>query len=138
MSSAEHLIRLIVLAGWLQIGIVAANALLPGGLRYRENLLKVSPIVRQVFIVHSLYILLVLVVFGGMCILFARDLVSGGALGRYLSAALAAFWLSRLIVQLCYYDAEVRRQYRSLDALFILALVFLAAVFSVAAIGVGE
>ena len=47
-------------AGAVQLVIIAANFVLPKKLRCRENLARVSPMIREVFIVHWVYIVLVL------------------------------------------------------------------------------
>ena len=129
------LVTLIRIAGAVQIGIVAANAVIPSTLRYREGLRGVPPIIRQIFIVHAIYIVLVLVIFGGLCLLFAPELAAGGALGRYLSAALAIFWGLRVFLQLLYYDPVVRRRLRALDVTYTAALLFLTGVFAWSAAG---
>ena len=48
-------------AGTLQFVIAVANFFAPAKLQYRENLAQVSPIIRQIFTVHCIYIVLVLV-----------------------------------------------------------------------------
>jgi hypothetical protein len=55
-------------------------------------------------------------------------------MGRFLSAFMAAFWLLRIGLQVFYYDREIRRQNWTLDALYMVALVVLVAVFGVAAL----
>jgi hypothetical protein len=50
------LVLLLWLAGVVQVAISAANLFLPGKLKYRENLGHVAPIIRQIFVVHSAYI----------------------------------------------------------------------------------
>ena len=129
------LIPCIWMAGAIQILIVAMNIPLPRLLRYRENLSNVSAIIRQIFIVHSLYIILTLIGFSLLCFWFASDLVSENPLGRFLSGFLAVFWLLRLCVQLFYYDAEVKRRYRIVNFVFQSAVLFLGSVFSIAALG---
>ena len=49
--------------GAIHLAIVAGSALLPGKLQLHENLAKLPPFLRQVFLVHWLYILIVLVFF---------------------------------------------------------------------------
>jgi hypothetical protein len=132
MSRVELLIWV---AGLLQLGIAAANLLLPRILRYRENLARMSPMVREIFLVHSGYIVLVLIAFGAMSLAFAPDLAGGSRLGRFLSAFLALFWLLRIPVQLGY-DPAVRRKYRALDVAFLLALVYLGGTYLLAALEV--
>jgi len=115
--------------------MAAANVSLPRRLRYRENLSRVSPIIRQIFVVHSIYVVFVVLFFGVLCLFFALVLPGGSGLGRFLSATMAIFWLVRVPLQLFYYDAELRKQYRLADAAFSLSAVFLGSVFAVAALG---
>jgi hypothetical protein len=132
MSRVEFLIWV---AGLLQLAIAAANLLLPRILRYRENLARVSPMVREIFLVHSGYIVLVLTAFGTMSLVFAPDLAGGSRLGRFLSAFLAVFWLLRIPVQLAY-DPAVRRKYRAFDVAFLVALLYLGGTYLLAALEV--
>jgi hypothetical protein len=125
--------RWIQLAGIVQAAIIAANFLLPRRLDLRANLERLPLFLRQVFLVHWLYILLVLAGFSGLCFWFADDLAGGSPLGRFLSGGIAVFWLLRFFLQLFYYDAELRRRNRLLDVAYCVALVFLASVFGVAA-----
>lgn len=125
----------IVAAGVVQLVIASANIVLPGKLRYRENIAKLSPIIRQVFIVHAVYIALVLVFFGVLCLLFAGELADASALGRFLSGFLAVFWLLRVAIQLFYYDPQLKRENFAVHLVFTTAFVYLAVVFAVAAFG---
>jgi hypothetical protein len=65
-----------------------------------------------------------------MCFLFAPELSGGGRLGRFLSGFLAAFWGLRVLLQLFYYDREVKRRYAAFNALFLAAYVYLTIVFA--------
>jgi hypothetical protein len=47
---------------------------------------------------------------------------------------MAAFWLLRIGLQIFYYDSEIRRQNRALDALYVVSLVVLVLVFGTAAL----
>jgi hypothetical protein len=84
--------------------ILLANIPLPKKLRCRENLARVSPMIRAVFIVHWAYIVLVLGIFIALCFGFASDLAGGSRLGRFLSTCMAIFWLARVPVQLFFYE----------------------------------
>jgi hypothetical protein len=122
-------------AGAIQLTIIAANFALPKKLRCRENLVQVSPMIREVFIVHWLYIVLVLGIFTALCFWFAPELAGGSRLGRFLSLAMAIFWLLRVPIQLFFYDREIRRQNRLADVAFLLTFSYLGIVFGVAALG---
>ncbi|HKQ87005.1 MAG TPA: hypothetical protein VJS43_09560 [Candidatus Acidoferrales bacterium] len=124
---------LLWIAGAVQLVIAFANLILPGKLKYRENLARVTPIVRQIFVVHSAYIVSTVVLFAAITFGFASELASGRGLGRFLAAAIALFWLCRIPVQFFYYEKTLRRENRSGDAAIILALFFLAATYATAA-----
>ena len=83
-------------AGVIHLVIVAANLALPRKLEYRANLVRVSPIVRQVFITHSAYIVLNLLACSALCLFFAPELAGGSRLGAFMSAYMAGFWWLRL------------------------------------------
>jgi hypothetical protein len=95
-------------AGVVQLLIVAANFWIPSILDYRGNLKRISPMFRQIFVVHSLYIVLTVLGFAGLCLFFAPQLASGQTLARAISAFLAVFWLLRVFLQFGYYDRGVR------------------------------
>ena len=122
----------------MQLAIAVSNIWVPGILHYRENIAKLSPIVRQVFVVHSIYTVLVLLAFSVLCFFFAPQLTSGAPLGRFSSAFLAVFWLLRVGLQFGYYDRGVRAKYRLGDVAYTLAVCSLGIVFAVAALGVGK
>lgn len=130
------LVPYIWVAGAVHLSIAASNFVAPSKLRYRENLAKLSPIVRQIFIVHAVYIVGVLIAFSGLCLFFAPELAGASPLGKFLSGYIALFWLARCLIQLLYYDSGVRKQNRLADVAFSLASFYLGSTFAVAALGV--
>ena len=119
----------IEVAGLVHWAIAAANIALPKKLNYRENLSHVTPMFRQVFVVHSVYIVAVVAALGYICLRFAAELAGDEPLARFLALGLALFWGIRLVIHLFYYDAEVRRRNRMGDFAFIAAICYLVAVF---------
>jgi len=128
------MIRAIWGAGAVHVGIMAANVPLPGRLRVRERLAGVPRFVRQIFYVHWIYIVIVLGLFAALCFGFAPELAGASGLGRFLSGFMAGFWLLRILLQLLYYDREIRRENRGLDALYVGSLIVLVGIFGWAAI----
>jgi hypothetical protein len=128
------MIRAIWGAGVVHVGIIAANVPLPRRLRVRERLAGVPPFVRQIFYVHWVYIVIVLGMFAALCFRFAADLAGGSELGRFLSGFMAGFWLLRIVLQIFYYDREVRRESRGLDGMYLGALIVLVVIFGMAAL----
>ena len=121
-------------AGVVHLGIMAANIPLPGKLRVHEHLAGVPEFVRQIFYVHWVYIMIVLGMFAGLCFGFARELAGASGMGRFLSMFLAGFWLLRIVLQVFYYDREVRRENRGLDGMYLGSLVVLVVIFGMAAV----
>src|SRR5579864_1081927 len=135
-GTMRHLIPWLWAAGALQLLIIAANFVLPTKLQCRENLARVTPMIRAVFVVHWVYIVLVLGIFTSLSFWFAPELAGASRLGRFLSAVIAVFWLLRVPIQVFFYDPELRKQNRFGDVIFLIAFSFLGVVFSVAALGV--
>ena len=131
------LLLLLWLAGFVQVAIAFANFFLPAKLKYDENLSRVSPIIRQIFVVHSVYIVGVVLLFAAVTFGFARELASGHGLGRFLAEAIALFWLLRAPVQLLYYDATLRSENRWGDIAFTTGALFLAATYGAASFAHG-
>ena len=122
-------------AGAIHLLITSVNFFLPTKLRYAENLSKVSTIIRQVFVVHSVYIVIVLLGLSGLCFAFAPELAGATRLGRALSGFIAVFWGLRVCIQLFYYDPALKRENRAVHVLFTTAFLYLAVVFAVATVG---
>ncbi len=124
----------IYLAGALHLLVASANAFAFRKFRYLEHLRGVPLVVRQVFLVQNAYMMLLQVGVALLCFFFAGELTSGRPLGLALAGFLALFWGSRVLLQLFYYDRELRRANRFFDMLFLLGDAYLAAVFALAAL----
>lgn len=132
----HRMMELIILAGLVQLALVGANITLPRILKPSTELSPVSPMVRKMFYVHWIYIVFVLLIFSALSLLFAGELASGRGVGRFISAAIAVFWLARVPIQFFYYDADLRRANRLGDVACITAFTFLGVVYGVAATGI--
>ena len=122
------------LAGAIQAGIVLANFPLPAKLRVRQGIAPLPRFLRQVFIVHWIYIVITVALFSALCFLFPSELGTS-PLGRFVSGFLAFFWGLRIALQLAYYDSEVRRQNRFLDLCYLVGLGALTGILGAAAAG---
>lgn len=129
------MILAIRVAGGIHLAIIAANVPLPGKLKVRQHLASVPNFIRQIFFVHWIYIVLMLGLFSTLCLFFPAQLAGGTSLGRFLSGYMALFWLLRIVLQVTYYDRAVRGENRLLDAMYLVALIVLSIIFSLAALG---
>jgi len=132
--SATLMKEMIWFAGAVHVGIVLANIPLPGRLRVRERLAGLPRFLRQIFYVHWGYIVIVVGMFAALCFGFAGDLAGASGVGRFLSGFMAGFWLLRVGLQVFYYDKELRRENRGLDALYVVSLILLVGILGIAAL----
>ena len=123
------------LAGALQLAVAVANLALPRVLDYRRSLAPLSPLIRQIFLVHSAYIVLVLAIFGGLSVLYPATVADGSPPARFLAGSLAIFWHLRTGLQLFYYDSAARREHLWIDRLWLAATTWLGTVYSLAFFG---
>ena len=123
------LIVAIWVAGGVQLAIAAANLEVARKLDYRSSLARLTPMVSQIFLVHAVYIVLVILWLGALCLLFAVRLASGDPLARFLTGGVAAFWGLRAIIQLTVYDRQVRKDHRLQDVAFLAVCILLTGIF---------
>jgi hypothetical protein len=119
-------------AAVLQWLVASSNLFAARIFAYRAELAKLSPFVREVFIVQNIYIMTTVAMFGIVSIFFATALAGGSALGRFLSGFLAIFWGGRIIIQLFFYDQEVKRSRPIANLVFLATFIYLCGVFAVA------
>ncbi len=125
---------LIQLAGLLHFVIAGTNFFAARLFRYRENMNRIEPFVREVFWVQNGFIVLITLFLGVLCLVFSRELAGSSALGRSLSGFLCFFWGARLVIQLGFYDAGAKRRFPMANWGFTLVFAFLMLVFGVAAL----
>jgi hypothetical protein len=119
-------------AGMILSGLVLANFVAAKRWRYADNLAGSEAMVRQVFYVHCAYIVAIIAALAVLCLGWPRLLLEDG-MGRVLCGFFGLFWGSRVLVQLTYYDREVRRRDRGWDVFFLGVFAVLSAVFTLAA-----
>jgi len=105
MSLALHL----KVVGLLMLALAAAHFTFPRRFNWASELRRLSPLNRQIFIVHDLFIVLMLVMMGLLSLWQTAALLEPTALGRVMLAGLTLFWAVRLFVQFFVYDASLWR-----------------------------
>jgi hypothetical protein len=108
----------------------------PQVLEWKASLAKLEGLLRQLIWVHGAFIVLVIIGFGILSLMFAKELASGTPLARGMCGFIAIFWAARLVVQFFVFDAKshlkttfLKLGYHSLTLVFI----YHAAVYSWAA-----
>ena len=97
------------LAGSLQILLALAHLVFIRRLEWRADLERVSLFTRQVFWVHTGFLMLMLVGFGMLDLLLAEVLLERTVLARAMLGGLTAFWAARWYCQFFVYSPELWR-----------------------------
>lgn len=95
----DLLVTLIFSAGFGQLCILFASALVPFRLNWRRDLQSLPRLHRQMYWTYGGYIVLSIVAFAAISILNARELAGGSGLARGFCAYVAVFWGIRLVLQ---------------------------------------
>lgn len=120
-------------AGAILLGLAVANFFAAGRFGYARNLAGAEAMVRQVFYVHCGYIVAIITGLAVLCLGWPGLLLDDG-MGRVLCGFFGLFWGSRVVVQLMYYDKEVRRRDRGVPVFFLGVFAVLGAIFTLAAV----
>lgn len=97
------------IAGLLLLLLAAAHVFFPKQFHWSEELARLSLLNRQIFLVHVVYIVVLVTSMGLLSLVFTQALVEHTLLARLVLAWLCLFWLSRLAVQWLVYDASLWR-----------------------------
>lgn len=105
MNTSETLTLALQTAAILQMGVAIINLGLARILHWEKEVENMSLLLRQVFQIHGWYISLTLAIFAVMTFRFAGEMAGGAhpAL-QWLSALIALFWGSRVILQFTHYS----------------------------------
>ena len=94
------------IAGTLHFCLLLAGFLAPHVLNWKEELQKIDSLSRQLILVHGGFIVLTIIAFGVITLVATNDILNGSALGMAFATFVGVFWLSRLLLQLFYFDAD--------------------------------
>jgi hypothetical protein len=96
--------QIIRLAGLGQIVLALGSLAVPKVLAWRAELAKTAPLIKQMFWVYAGYIFVINLSFGLVSLVCAGDLTDGSKLASLLTGFIAAYWVSRVLIQFFYFD----------------------------------
>ena len=100
-------VSLLEAAALLQVGIAALNLFLVRLLHWREDLLRMPLLLREVFRIHAWFISITLAIFAVLTWRFAPQMAGGAdPVCRWLAAAIGLFWTIRTTLQITYYSSS--------------------------------
>ncbi|HTE06519.1 MAG TPA: hypothetical protein VK824_10005 [Planctomycetota bacterium] len=129
MSAELHL----RIAGVLQLGLALLHLAFPKRFDWARELPRLSLLNRQMFVVHTAFIAVVVAMFGALSLLAPQALLEESVLSRLVLGGLAAFWTLRLVVQCCVFDSRLWRGHAlhtAIHILFTAAWLYLGGVYA--------
>jgi hypothetical protein len=90
---------LLILLGLAHIGF-------PRYFKWKEDLKPLSTINKQMMLVHTFFIALIVLLMGVLCLTSSKQLIETD-LGKKISLGLAIFWTTRLIIQFFGYSPKL-------------------------------
>ena len=135
--SQSDLERLIFFAGFGQLSVLIASALVPIRLNWKEELGSLKKLHRQMYWTYGGYVVMAIISFGLISIFNARELASGSGLARGLCAYITVFWGVRVSLQAVFDVKEHLSTWWLKGGYYTLTLVFLALtiVYGIGALG---
>ncbi len=97
------------IAGALQIALALLHLVFPRRFQWKEELARLSPLNRQIFLVHTFFICLVLVMIGSLSLLAPSALLEPTRLSCLVLGGFTTFWGLRLFCQWFVYDPALWR-----------------------------
>ncbi len=110
--------------------IIIANFIAPKKLGYKQNLDKMEPFIAEVFRVHCGYTVLTMLGMLLTCVFYHTELRSNEGMGFGFNLFMAVFWGSRFLIQIFFYDREIKKRYPIFNIIFLTAFGYLGAFFT--------
>ncbi|OQP54585.1 hypothetical protein A4H97_21690 [Niastella yeongjuensis] len=92
--------------GCLFIALALSHIIFPRYFNWKQELSKLSLVNRQIMLVHSFFIALMVLLIGLLCLTSAHELITT-TLGKRISLGLGVFWGARLLIQLVGYSPKL-------------------------------
>jgi hypothetical protein len=98
------LYSLIIIAGIAHILLSIASLAIPRVLKWKQHLVYLPPLLRQIFWTYAAYILVINFCFGIVSLIAADELLNGSMLARSITFFIFIYWLARIGIQFFYFD----------------------------------
>jgi hypothetical protein len=92
--------------GSLFIVLALSHVFFPRYFNWKQELAKLSLVNRQIMVVHSFFIALMVLLIGLLCLTSAHELITT-PLGKRVSLGLGIFWGARLLIQFAGYSSKL-------------------------------
>ena len=122
------------IAGAIQLMLAITHAFFPKRFQWKEQLSRLSLLNRQIFMVHTAFICLVLIMMGALSLFAPQTLLQPTSLSKLILGGFASFWGLRLVFQWFVYDWRLWRGHTFntvIHFLFTVMWTFLTSVYAV-------
>jgi len=92
--------------GLILVGLALMHMVFPTYFKWESELKSLSLINRQMVLVHTFFIALVVFLMGALLVTSSKDLIET-EFGRKISLGIGLFWLVRLLIQFFGYSSEL-------------------------------
>ena len=92
--------------GCLFIVLALSHIIFPRYFNWKQELSKLSLVNRQIMVVHSFFIALMVLLIGLLCLTSAHELITT-PLGKRISLGCGIFWGARLLMQFVGYSSKL-------------------------------
>ncbi len=123
------------IVGVVMACLVVINVDVPRRFNWSEELARVSLLNRQIFRVHSIFLVLLLAMFSVLLLTSASSLLERTRLSRAVLVGLTIFWALRMLMQWFFYSPQIWRGHRFKTAMhYVLSAtwIYVTAVFAAA------
>jgi hypothetical protein len=123
------------IVGLVMAGLVVINLFVPRRFHWREEMARLSLLNRQIFQVHSVFLLVTLAMFSALLLTSADALLEPTRLSRAVLTGLTIFWGLRMLTQWFFYSPDVWRgdRFRTIvHGVFSMTWIYVTAVFAIA------
>jgi hypothetical protein len=96
------------ITGILLILLALIHIVFPSYFNWKHELSSLSLLNRQIMLVHTFFIALIVLLMGILCVVASRDLIET-SLGKKVVLGLAVFWICRFFIQFFGYSSKLWR-----------------------------
>ena len=112
------------IVGALLITLGLAHSAFGRYFKWKDELAQLSLLTRQIFVVHTFFIALLVIMIGVCSVFFTDALLARGTLSRVVLSGFVIFWLSRLVCQFLVYDPAIWRGQRFYTVMHVVFSIF--------------
>jgi hypothetical protein len=121
--------------GVVMMALVMVNVWVPVRFHWREEMVRLSLLNRQIFQAHAFFLVLTLALFSALLLTCGDALLERTRLSRAMLSGLTLFWTLRMVMQWGFYSPAIWRGHRfntAMHCVFSAVWIYVSGVFATA------